>query len=71
MPDTLHEGDVHGLVVIFEVNPAPHSRNDRAPLFCVAQDNRTASLIKLVDSVFFDFAATVEAKLLFNLKFDR
>ena len=71
MPDALHEGDIHGLIVIFEVSPAAHSRNDRAPLFCVAQDNRTASLVELADSVFLDFAATVESKLLFNLEFDR
>ena len=50
-PDRLHELEVHGLVVIIKVDPAPHPVDDLAPVRDVGLHHRATLLVELCDPV--------------------
>ncbi len=70
-PDALHEGEVHRLVVVVEIDPASEARDHIAPFVGIAQNDRSARFVEAVDAVVLDLVATVEAELLFDLELDR
>mmetsp|Transcript_96819 Transcript_96819/g.269232 ORF Transcript_96819/g.269232 Transcript_96819/m.269232 type:complete len:305 (+) Transcript_96819:2331-3245(+) len=56
-PATLHEGQIHGLVVIVKVNPAAEPLHNLTPLLGVSLDNGPALLVVLVDAHLQDIGA--------------
>ena len=61
-PDALHEGRLHGLVIVVEVHPAADARDGLAPLRHVAQHHGAALLVEGVDAVPADFVGAVHAQ---------
>jgi hypothetical protein len=49
VPDALHEVEVHGLVVVLEVNPPPRTCDHGLPLRDVLGDNVVARLVVLAE----------------------
>src|SRR5512145_628125 len=61
-PDGLHEVGVHRLVVVVEVDPAPHTRYDRAPIGDVAQDHRATLLVEVANPVLANVGSPIQAE---------
>ena len=70
-PHTLHEGGLHGLVIVIKVNPAAHTRNRVAPLFHITQHHRTALFVKGVNTVLADFIRTAHTQRILSQCFNR
>jgi hypothetical protein len=62
----LHVGEVHGLVVVVEVDPAGLSGDVALPLVRVAQHRGAAVVVEAVDAVLGDGQATRDAGLLLD-----
>ena len=57
-PDAFHEGLVHGLVAVVEVNPPSHSGYGMLPLVCELQDACAALVVVVLNPVFLDLLCT-------------
>lgn len=62
VPDTLHEVQVHGLVVVVEVNPAPHPIDSLPPLARILHNDALALGVVLVDSHLQHFALVLDVE---------
>ena len=69
-PHALHEVDVHGLVVILEVNPPPRARDDGLPLGDVLGDDAAARLVVLGDADVEHLLPVGDAERLVDLELD-
>ena len=70
-PDRLHETAIHRAVAVAEIHPAPHPADHLLPLGGVAQHDRTARLVELVDAVRLDVPLAGEIQLFLHLVLDR
>ena len=61
-PDGLHEVEVHGFVIVLEVDPPSGTSDDGLPLGDVARDDGAALLVVLVDSELEDVLALLVAE---------
>ena len=69
-PNTLHEGRVHGLVVVLEVDPSAEAGDGRLPLLGVPRDDGPARLVVLVDAHLQYLIAVGDVELLVDLVLD-
>ena len=69
-PDGLHEGRIHGLVIVIEIDPPPHPRHHLAPFTGVAQDNTAAALVEHVHAQSLNVALAAELQILFDFIFN-
>src|SRR5262249_37330914 len=69
--DALHEGEVHGLVVIMKVYPARLARHVPFPIVRKLQDGFPALVIEACDSIFEDRVAAIDSNFAFNFQFCR
>ena len=70
-PDRLHELGVHRLIVVLEIDPAPHTRNRLLPLVDVLKNHRAALLVELVYAESLDFRRACDTESLLSESFDR
>ena len=69
-PLGLHEGRVHGLVVVVEVDPAAETLNGMAPLLTVPHDDGAALGVVLLEAHLHDGGLARDAQLLVDLVLD-
>jgi hypothetical protein len=69
-PDGLHEGDVHRLVVVVEVDPAAHAGDGLAPLLDIGQHHGAARLVEDVHARGRDVRGAGKAQLLLRERLD-
>ncbi len=69
--DALHEGEVEGLVVVVEVDPARLAGHVVAPLVRVAHDRGAAHLVELLDAERLDLGLHLEAEFALGLDLGR
>ena len=69
--DALHEGEVHGLVVVLEIDPARRTRDIVFPVRRELLDGAAAMLVEAGDAVFQDLDAARDAELLLGLHLGR
>ena len=70
-PHRLHEVDVHRLVVVIEVDPAPHSGDRLPPFRDVGLHHLATLLVEDVDPALENLARAGEAERLLRKRFDR
>ena len=64
-----HIGNIHGFVVVFEVDPSPCFLNVILPLRCILHYTFFALLVKLFNTVLSNSIPPLNSKLLFNFHF--
>ena len=69
-PDGLHVGEIHGLVVVVEIDPAAHAGDGFAPLGDVGEDHGAAGFVELADAGGEDVRGALEAELVLGEGFD-
>jgi hypothetical protein len=69
-PHALHEREVHGLVVVVEVDPATDAGDGLLPLVHVAEHAGAALLVELPDAVGADVGGAREPELLLDVHLD-
>mmetsp|Transcript_5114 Transcript_5114/g.7795 ORF Transcript_5114/g.7795 Transcript_5114/m.7795 type:complete len:530 (-) Transcript_5114:157-1746(-) len=69
-PDGLHEVAVHGLVVIFEINPSSEPADNLLPLLGVRHDDFAASSVVLLHSDLLSLDGGLDVVLLVDLVLD-
>ncbi len=71
-PDgALHVGEVHGAVVVFEIDPARRAIDVILPVAAELHDRRAAMLVEARQAVFQDVLAAVEVQLLLRMQLRR
>ena len=70
MPHRFHEVDIHGLVIILEVNPPSKPVNNIFPNVGISHDNVPALFIVVFDAHIEDLLFCCDFELLINLVFN-
>ena len=69
-PNTLHELQIHCLVIILKINPTPRASHNLLPLLNIASDNTPTLLIVLINPHFEHIAPSLDPELLVDLVLD-
>ena len=65
-PNRFHVVGHHRFIIVVEIDPAPHARDDPPPLVRIAQHARTARIVEFFDAVSFDFVLGIDAEFFFD-----
>jgi hypothetical protein len=70
VPNTFHELEIHGFVVIFEIDPSSESGDDILPFFGKLHDDSSASLVVLRDTDLENIVSGLDTVFLIDFMFN-